>query len=44
MRKIRAKQTKKYRRDGSLTDEAVEDAMLDQGQDPAHNQDAGKRG
>ncbi len=44
VRKIRAKQTKKYRRDGSLTDEAVEDAMLDQGQDPAHNQDAGKRG
>lgn len=33
VRKIRAKQTKKYRRDGSLTDEAVEDAMLDQGQD-----------
>ncbi|QCY47105.1 SURF1 family protein [Glutamicibacter creatinolyticus] len=44
VRKIRAKQTKKYRRDGSLTDEAVEDAMLDQGQDPAHNQDAGQRG
>lgn len=29
VRKLRAKQVKKYRRDGSLTDEAIEDAMLD---------------
>lgn len=29
VRKIRAKQIKKYRRDGTLTDEAIEDAMLD---------------
>lgn len=29
VRKFRPKQVKKYRRDGTLTDEAVEDAMLD---------------
>jgi len=29
VRKVRSKQARKYRRDGSLTDEAVEDAMLD---------------
>ena len=31
VRKIRAKQVKTHRRDGSLTDEAAEDAMLDAG-------------
>ena len=30
VRKIRAKETKKYRRDGSLTDEAAEDAFWDE--------------
>ncbi|MGP9031940.1 SURF1 family cytochrome oxidase biogenesis protein [Glutamicibacter mysorens] len=30
VRKIRAKQEKKFRRDGTLTDEAIEDAMLDE--------------
>ncbi|MGQ3384912.1 SURF1 family cytochrome oxidase biogenesis protein [Glutamicibacter sp. TV12E] len=30
VRKVRAKAEKKYRRDGSLTDEAIEDALLDE--------------
>lgn len=34
VRKIRVKADKKYRRDGSLTDEAIEDALLDE---PSHS-------
>ncbi|MCW4464945.1 SURF1 family protein [Glutamicibacter sp. MNS18] len=42
VRKIRTKQVKRYRRDGSLTDEAIEDAMLD-GSDQVAGPGAGDR-
>ncbi|PRA01025.1 cytochrome oxidase biogenesis protein Surf1, facilitates heme A insertion [Arthrobacter sp. MYb224] len=40
VRKLRAKQEKKFRRDGTLTDEAYEDAMLDEPRDASSSSES----